>query len=92
MRWCWVNLQCRGVFLFWIRVGQGPTALFVGTGGGGLDIFLSSIISLFFLPLFFRETARYRLKNCFKGPLIPKQEMSFLLKKNTVEDKSAIVL
>ena len=34
----------------WIRVGQGPTALAVGTGGGCLDIFLSSIISLFFLP------------------------------------------
>ena len=29
----------------------GPTALAVGAGGGCLDIFLSSIISLFFLPL-----------------------------------------
>ena len=35
----------------WITVGQGPTALAVGAGGGCLDIFLSSIISLFFLPL-----------------------------------------
>ena len=34
-----------------IRVGQGPTALAVGAGGGCLDIFLSSLISLFFLPL-----------------------------------------
>ena len=33
--------------------------------------FLSSIFSLFFLPLW--ETARYRLKNCLKGPLNPKQ-------------------
>ena len=32
---------------------------------------LSSIISLFFLPLL--ETARYRLKYCLKGPLNPKQ-------------------
>ena len=31
--------------------GQGRTALAVGAGGGCLDIFLSSIISLFFLPL-----------------------------------------
>ena len=36
----------------WITVGQGPTALAVGAGGGCLDIFLSSIPSLFFLPLF----------------------------------------
>ena len=50
VRWCWVNFQCRGVLLIWIRVGQGPTALAVGAGGG-LDIFLSSIISLFLLPL-----------------------------------------
>ena len=35
-----------------ITVGQGPTALTVGAGGGCLDIFLlSSILSLFFLPL-----------------------------------------
>ena len=35
----------------WIRVGQGPTAHAVGAGEGYLDIFLSSFISLFFLPL-----------------------------------------
>ena len=52
VRWCWVNFQCRGVLLFWIRVGQGPTALAVGAGGGCLDIFLSSIILFpFFLSL-----------------------------------------
>ena len=28
-----------------ITVGQGPIALAVGAGGGGLDIFLSSILS-----------------------------------------------
>ena len=32
-------------------VGQGTIALAVGVGRGCLDIFLSSIISLFFLPL-----------------------------------------
>ena len=36
----------------WTRIGQGPTALAVGAGGGCLDIFFfSSIISLFSLPL-----------------------------------------
>ena len=49
--WRWVNFQCRGVLLIWNRVGQGPTALAVGAGGGCMDIFLSSLISLFFLPL-----------------------------------------
>ena len=39
MRWCCVNFQRRGVLLIWIRVGQGPTALAVGVGGGCLDIF-----------------------------------------------------
>ena len=38
VRWCWVNFQCRGV-LQWTTVGQGPTALVVGAGGGCLDIF-----------------------------------------------------
>ena len=51
VRWCWVNLQCRGVLLIWIRVGQGPPALAVGAGGGLLDFFLSCIISHFFLTL-----------------------------------------
>ena len=51
VRWCWVNFQGRSVLLIWISVGQGPTALAAGAGGGCLDIFLSSIISLYFLPL-----------------------------------------
>ena len=38
-----------------IAVGQGPTALAVGAGGFCLDILLSSILSLFFLPLFGRR-------------------------------------
>ena len=39
VRWCWVNFQCQGVQVIWIIVGQGPTALAVGAGGGCLDIF-----------------------------------------------------
>ena len=70
-RWCWVNFHCRGVLLIWIIVGQGPTALAVGASGGCLDIFFLSIISLLSPSL--RETARYRLKYCLKGPLSPKQ-------------------
>ena len=51
-----------------ITVGQGPTALAVGAGGGCLDIFsLSSIISLLSRSVW--ETARYRLKYCLKGLL-----------------------
>ena len=45
---CWVDFQCRGVLLSWIRVEQGPTAL---EGGGVWTYFLSSIICLFFLHL-----------------------------------------
>ena len=46
-RRCWVNCQCRGVLLVWMIVGQGPTALAVGAGGVGLDIFsLSYLFSL----------------------------------------------
>ena len=39
----------------WITVGQGPTALAVGAGGGCLDILRSSILSFLFLPLFGRR-------------------------------------
>ena len=39
VRWCWVNL-------IWIIVGQGPTVLAVGAGGGCLDIF--SLVYHFF--------------------------------------------
>ena len=54
-----------------ITVGQGPTALTVGSGGGCLDIFSLLYHSSFFLPIW--ETAQYRLKYCLKGPLSPKQ-------------------
>ena len=51
----------------WITVGQGPTALAVGAGGGCLDIFT---LSYPFFPLSpsLWEPARYRLKYCL--PLI----------------------
>ena len=39
----------------WIIVGQGPSALTVGAGGGCLEFLLSSILSLLFLPLFWRR-------------------------------------
>ena len=56
----------------WIIVGQGPTALIVGTGGGCLDVFTLIYPFLFSFPSLW-ETARYRLKYCLKGPLNPKQ-------------------
>ena len=56
----------------WITVGQGPTALAVGAGGGCLDIFIL-IYPFSSLSPSFWETARYRLKYCLKGPLNPKQ-------------------
>ena len=61
----------------WITVGQGPTALTVGAGGGCLDIF---ILIYPFSPLSpsLWETARYRLKYCLKGPLNPKQPTNHL--------------
>ena len=66
------KLPVPGVPLLWLIVGQGPTALAVGAGGGCLDIF--TLIYLF-SPLSHSlwETARYRLKYCLKGPLNPKQ-------------------
>ena len=56
----------------WITVGQGPTALAVGVGGGYLDIF-TLIYPFSPLSPSLWETARYRLKYCLKGPLNPKQ-------------------
>ena len=41
----------RGILLIRNTVGQGPTALAAGAGGDCLAFFLSSVFSLFFLPL-----------------------------------------
>ena len=62
-----------------ITVGQGPIALAVGAGGGGLDIF--TLIYSFSSPPSLWETARYRLKYCLKGPLNPKQPTNRLPKR-----------
>ena len=56
----------------WMIVGQGPTALAVGAGGGCLDIF-TFIYPFYPLSPSLWETTRYRLKYCLKGPLNPKQ-------------------
>ena len=61
----------------WFTVGQGPTALAVGAGGGCLDIF-TLIYPFSFLSPSLWETARYRLKYCLKGPLNPKQPTEIL--------------
>ena len=45
------KLSVQGVLLIWTIVGQRPIALALGAGGGCLDFFLSSTISLLFLPL-----------------------------------------
>ena len=67
-----VELPVPGRPTILITVGQGPTALAVGAGGGCLDIFT---LLYPFSPLSpsLWETARYRLKYCLKGPLNPKQ-------------------
>ena len=56
----------------WMIVGQGPTALAVGAGGGCLVIFTLIYLYSPLSPSLW-ETARYRLKYCLKGPLNPKQ-------------------
>ena len=70
VEWCdgagYISIAVRPTI--WISVGQGPTALAVGAGRGGLDIF-----TLIYLSPSLWETARYRLKYCLKGPLNPKQ-------------------
>ena len=55
-----------------MTVGQGPIVLAVGAGGGCLDIF-TLIYPFSPLSPSLRETARYRLKYCLKGPLNPEQ-------------------
>ena len=67
----------------WITVGQGPTALVVGAGGGCLDIF-TLIYPFSPLSPSLWETARCRLKYCLKGPLNPKQPTNPDSKKVTI--------
>ena len=62
------NLPVPGRPTIWITVGQGPTALAVGAGGGCLDIF-TLIYPFSPLSSSLLETARYRLEYCLKGPL-----------------------
>ena len=66
------NLPVPGRPTIWIIVGQGPIALVVGAGWGCLDIFIL-IYPFSSLSPSLWETARYRLKYCFKGPLNPNQ-------------------
>ena len=87
VRWCRVNFQCLGALLLWIIVGQGPTALEVGTGGGCLDIF-SLVCHFSFLSPTVWETARYRLRYCLKGPLSPIQPTNQIEKKG--KQKSSV--
>ena len=49
------KLPVPGCPTIWITVGQGPIALAVGAGGGGLDIFYFLLSFLLFLPLFGRR-------------------------------------
>ena len=65
-----LSVPGRPIILF--IVGQRPTALTVGAGGGCLDIF-TLIYPFSPLSPSVWETARYRLKYCLKGPLNPKQ-------------------
>ena len=71
VRWCWAKLPVPGRPTIWIAVGQGPTALAVGAGGGCLDSFTLNY-PFFLLSPSLWETDRYRLKYCLKGPLNPK--------------------
>ena len=64
------KLPVPGLPTIWITVGQGPTALVVGAGGGCLDIF-TLIYPFSPLSPSLWKTARNRLKYCLKGPLNP---------------------
>ena len=66
------RLPVTGRPAIWITVGQGPAALAVGAFWGCLDIFYL-IYPFSSLSPSLWETARYRLKNCLKGPSNPKQ-------------------
>ena len=72
VRWSKGKLPVPGRPTIWMIVGQGPTALAVGAGGGGLDIFTLDYLFSFLSPRLW-ETARYRLKYCLKGLLNQRQ-------------------
>ena len=74
-----------------ITVGQGPTALAVGAGGGCLDIF-TLIYPFSSLSPSLWEAARYRLKYCLKGPLNPKQPTKVKANKTISRVKNLIKL
>ena len=59
----------------WMIVGQGPTALAVGAGGGCFDIFTLTYLFSPLSPSLWEKT-RYRLKYCLKGALNPKQPIN----------------
>ena len=73
------KLPVQGRPTIWIIVGQGPTALAIGVGGGCLDFF-SLVYHFSFLTPSLWEMARYRLKYCLKGPLSPNQPTNQLQK------------
>ena len=66
------ELQVLGRPTILIIVGQGPTALAVGAGGGCFGHFYSHLSFSSLSPSLW-ETARCRLKYCLKGPLNPNQ-------------------
>ena len=77
-----------------ITVGQGPTALAVGAGGGCLDTF-TLIYPFSSLSPSLWETARYRLKYCLKGPLNPKQPTNIhplVMEKQFIQSEYILVL
>ena len=90
MRGCWVIFRCRGVLLIWIKVGQGPIALAVGAGGGCLDVFLSSIFALYFLPLWEIEILSQRAvkPKTTNQPIIHRLDMTEILFKGPLNRKS----
>ena len=73
------KLQVPGRPTIWTIVWQGTIALAVGAGmcvcvcggGGGFGHFYSRLSFLFSFFL----SARYSIKYCLKGPLVPKQPL-----------------
>ena len=81
------SLPVPGCPTIWMIVGQGPTSLTVGAGGGCLDIF-TIICPFSSLSPSLWETARYRLIYCLKGPLNPKQPINQPTNQGNLIDKT----